>query len=93
MEARLRRRNAAPGRDRQELLDGLKRTLTTRELEVLKKMGGGRGAKEIAAELGLSPCTVRSRQGSLMKKLDRPNVTALSALAVHARLGRAGCRS
>jgi DNA-binding CsgD family transcriptional regulator len=54
--------------------------LGPRELDVLRHAAVGDSNVEIAAELGLSPQTVKAYMRSVMRKLDAPNRTA----AVHA---------
>lgn len=45
-------------------------TLTTREREVLHLVAEGHTSAEIAARLGLSPRTVETHRGNLLRKLD-----------------------
>ena len=53
------------------------RTLTEREREVLKRIGHGLHAKEIAATLGISPRTVEVHKAHIMAKLNVRNAVEL----------------
>jgi two-component system, NarL family, response regulator NreC len=55
--------------------------LTPRERELLQLMAEGKTTKEIAAELGLSPYTVDTHRGNVMRKL---NVNGLAELILYA---------
>ncbi len=55
-----------PGRQRPEALD----ELTDRELEVLRLLARGLANKEIAAELFLSPATIKTHVARILAKLD-----------------------
>ncbi len=61
-------------------------TLTIREREVLVRIAQGRLNKEIAGELGISVRTVESHRDSLMRKLQRRSVAALTRFALEAGL-------
>lgn len=56
--------------------------LTPREVQVLRLIARGRLNKEIAAELGISPRTVKFHVSSIMGKLGAGNRTEAVALAV-----------
>lgn len=70
-------RRASHGED-QFRLDGL----TDREREIVRLIGQGRTAPEIAAELGLSPHTVNSHRERIMAKLDLHSKAALVRYAI-----------
>lgn len=57
-------------------------TLTPREREVLQLVAEGRTNREIAARLGLSPKTVDTHRGSVMRKLGVHDAQALTRFAV-----------
>ncbi|RQP23499.1 HD domain-containing phosphohydrolase [Piscinibacter terrae] len=56
-----------PARQAEETTSGL---LTQRELEVLRRIGGGESNKEAARTLGISPSTVRAHLESIFRKLE-----------------------
>lgn len=56
--------------------------LTPREKQVLRLIAEGKSSKEIAADMGLSPETIRSYRKALMKKLGIHNVAGLTQLAI-----------
>jgi DNA-binding CsgD family transcriptional regulator len=58
------------------------RTLTPRELEVLRLVTTGATSKEIASKLELSVETVRSYRKSMMRKLHVNNVAGLIQVAI-----------
>ena len=60
-------------------------TLTEREREVLEHAAQGLHAKEIAAELGISPRTVEVHKTRIMEKLGVRNVAELVRFALGAR--------
>jgi DNA-binding NarL/FixJ family response regulator len=60
--------------------------LSAREFQVFSLLVEGVRAKEIAAQLGLSPKTVDTYRSNLMKKLDLYDVPALVRFALHHRL-------
>lgn len=66
-----------------EVNDG--RLLSTREAQVLTLMAHGLSTKSIAAEMGVSPSTVRSYGGRIVCKLGAFN--RVHAIAVATRLG------
>ena len=47
----------------------LKESLAQREIEVLKRIAGGKRAKEVAAELGLSVATIQTYLRRVYEKL------------------------
>lgn len=57
-------------------------SLTEREIDVLKALGGGLTNAEIATTLFLSEGTVRNYVSSILSKLDVPDRTAAAVLAV-----------
>jgi DNA-binding NarL/FixJ family response regulator len=57
-------------------------SLTARELQILRRIGEGRGTAEIAAELGLSGKTVSAHRENLKKKLGAPTAAELIRHAV-----------
>jgi DNA-binding NarL/FixJ family response regulator len=57
-------------------------SVTPREKEVLQLVGEGYTSPEIADLLCISPKTVDKHRANLMKKLDRHNVSALTAYAI-----------
>lgn len=56
--------------------------LTERQLQVLKLLAGGRAAKEIAYELGLSVKTVDVHRARIMERLNIKGVAGLTLYAV-----------
>jgi FixJ family two-component response regulator len=60
-------------------------TLTQREREVLEQAARGRHAKEIGADLGISPRTVEVHKARIMAKLGVRNVVELVRIALDAR--------
>ena len=70
---RLREGQAVPGP-----LD----SLTSREREVLQMLAEGRSSAEIADLLSLSPRTVDTYRGRIMKKLDIPHLAGLVRFAI-----------
>jgi DNA-binding NarL/FixJ family response regulator len=63
----------------------LAQALTGRELEVLRHLGGGRSGRAIAAELNLSPETVRTHIQAIRRKLGASS--RLEAVAIALRRG------
>lgn len=61
-------------------------TLTPRELEVLKAIGGGASNREIAARLFLSEGTVRTHVHHILSKLELSNRNQAILYALHAGL-------
>lgn len=57
-------------------------TLTTREREILRLIGGGQKNKQIADSLSISPNTVEKHRANIMEKLNLHSVSALTAYAV-----------
>ncbi len=78
MLMRLRPRNSA----RTDLPNA---KLSTRELEVLQKLGAGKTTKEIAFELGISARTVDIHRANLKKKLDLKSGAELISWAASRR--------
>jgi DNA-binding NarL/FixJ family response regulator len=68
-------------REGDELLT-LPRLLSTREREVLQLFAEGRGTKEVAAALSLSPKTVEVHRANLFAKLKVNNVVDLTRIAL-----------
>jgi len=58
--------------------------LTAREFEVFCHLARGRSVDEIASLLSISPKTVGNHYTQVKRKLDAPNVAALTLLAVRA---------
>ena len=56
--------------------------LTMREREVLKLLAEGKSTKEIAADLYISPHTVRRHRSNIMEKLDIKNLADLVKYAI-----------
>jgi DNA-binding NarL/FixJ family response regulator len=88
IDGRLRRKELVPVQAGEEApsREQLARLLTERETEVLAHIGRGLVTKDIAAGLGISPRTVDVHRANLMRKLDVHNATALTRLAIKARL-------
>lgn len=63
-----------------------KRKLTTRQAEVLQLIAEGKSAKEIAAELDLSPRTVESHKYAMMEQLGVKTTAELVQYAVKSGL-------
>lgn len=64
--------------------------VTRREAEVLALVGRGRTNGQIAERLFLSPRTVQTHVGSLLRKLEAPNRGTLIALALQLERGESG---
>ena len=64
--------------DERKALDGL----TSAEREILKLVVAGRRNAEVAAALGLSPRTVETYRGRVMRKLRLSDLPALVKLAI-----------
>jgi two-component system NarL family response regulator len=60
--------------------------LTSRELQVTALLAKGRSTPEIAAELHISPGTVNTHRGNLMKKLEVHNVADVTRYAIRTGL-------
>lgn len=56
--------------------------LTRREMEVLELLGGGLSNKDIAKELFVSECTVKSHISNILRKLDKHDRTQLALYAL-----------
>ena len=56
--------------------------LTQRQVEILKMIAEGRGSKEIAFELGLSPKTVDVHRARIMERLQLNDIASLTRYAV-----------
>lgn len=61
--------------------------LTSREMEVLKSLAGGRSNKEIAAELFISEKTVKTHMGSILDKLGLQDRTQAALYAAKRGIG------
>ncbi len=57
-------------------------SLTTRELEIIRKIGEGRSNKEIAQELALSVGTVKNHISTILDKLDLRDRTQIAIYAI-----------
>ena len=64
------------------------RTLTPRELDVLRLVTTGATSKEIASKLQLSVETVRSYRKAMMRKLHVNNVAGLIQVAIQEGLAQ-----
>jgi DNA-binding NarL/FixJ family response regulator len=64
------------------------RALTRREREVLRLIGEGATAKEIASKLKISPKTAQAHRDNLKRKLDLPTTAAIVKYAVKHKLVR-----
>jgi len=67
-----------------------RKSVSTRELEVLRLIATGRSNKEIAADLGLSEATVKTHVAHLMEKLDAPDRTRVIIAALERGLIKVG---
>jgi NarL family two-component system response regulator LiaR len=65
-------------------------TLTERELDVLRGLSDGKTNKQIAADLSLSPGTIRVHVSKILAKLGVENRTAAARYALHHGLGGRG---
>ena len=68
-------------------------TLSDRELQVLRLIGGGRGTRDIAETLQLSIKTIESYREHIKRKLSLQRATDLVRYAVHWATGSAGAES
>jgi DNA-binding NarL/FixJ family response regulator len=75
---------------RAEARDGPDAELTTREIEVLRLLGGGKSNKEIAAELQISERTARTHVSNILGKLDLTSRTQAALWAVRQGLVKVG---
>ncbi|HEX9397490.1 MAG TPA: LuxR C-terminal-related transcriptional regulator [Burkholderiales bacterium] len=66
------------GVDESKALDGL----TATEREIVKAVAAGRRNAEVAAALGLSPRTVETYRGRIMRKLRIDNLPTLVKFAI-----------
>jgi FixJ family two-component response regulator len=64
------------------------KTLTARELEVIKFVSGGLMNKQIAGELGVSEITVKVHRGNAMRKLGAKSLADLVRMAQLVKLNR-----
>ncbi|WP_313952238.1 response regulator transcription factor [Accumulibacter sp.] len=60
--------------------------LTPRQLEILRRIAGGCGAKEIAFDLGISAKTVESHRAQIMERLGIHEVAGLTRYAIRTGL-------
>ena len=58
------------------------RTLTSREIEVIKLIAAGQRTRDIARQLSLSHKTIEKHRTSLMRKLGLKTATAVAAFAI-----------
>jgi DNA-binding CsgD family transcriptional regulator len=58
-------------------------TLSDRELQTFQLIGQGRGTREIAEELSISPKTVESYRAHIKVKMNLKNAHELTQHAVH----------
>ena len=63
-----------------------RRELTPRERDVLRAVGSGGSAAQIAAELGISPRTVERHKQSVMAKLGVPNQARAVSRSIELRM-------
>ena len=56
--------------------------LTARQVQILTLIARGKSAKEIAAQLGLSPKTVDVHRGRIMERLRLNDIASLTRYAV-----------
>jgi DNA-binding NarL/FixJ family response regulator len=63
--------------------------LTDRQLQILTLLAEGRGAKQIAFQLGLSSKTVDTHRARIMERLGLNDVASLTRYAVRNRLVKA----
>ena len=56
--------------------------LTTRQIEILRLVAGGRTTKEIARQLEISPKTVEFHRARLMQRIGVHDVTGLTRFAI-----------
>jgi DNA-binding NarL/FixJ family response regulator len=75
--------SAPPGREEAREMGGPgPDKLSPREREVLKLVAEGRRTREIASHLFISPRTVERHRATLMKKLHRHTISALTLYAI-----------
>lgn len=60
--------------------------LTSRELEILQLLAGGKSTTEIAEELFVSARTISTHITHILEKLEMPNRTAAVAYALRQRV-------
>ena len=76
----------AAGRDQPDRTDDPAAGLSTRELEVLRLLAGGRDNAQIAAELFISPSTAKSHVSRILGKLRSENRIQAAVYAVRCGL-------
>jgi DNA-binding NarL/FixJ family response regulator len=74
------------GRDQSDRTDDPAARLSTRELEVLRLLAGGRDNAQIAAELFISPSTAKSHVSRILGKLRSENRIQAAVYAVRCGL-------
>ncbi len=74
------------GRDQSDCTDDPAARLSTRELEVLRLLAGGRDNAQIAAELFISPSTAKSHVSRILGKLRSENRIQAAVYAVRCGL-------
>lgn len=62
------------------------KTLTARELEILRAIGRGNTANQIGAQLKISPKTVDAHRESIKKKLGVHSIVELVKYAIRTKL-------
>jgi DNA-binding NarL/FixJ family response regulator len=60
--------------------------LTSREIQVIQLLAGGKSNKEAAAAMGVSPRTVESHRNRIMKRMEFKSFSDLVRFAVRERL-------
>jgi two-component system invasion response regulator UvrY len=65
---------------------GAPQLLSEREMEVLRRIGAGKGTKEIATELSLSQSTISTYRARIMEKLGVRTTTAMIRFAIEKKM-------
>lgn len=77
---------------KQGLREGMRNTLTDRQMDILNELGSGASNKEIGTQLGISVSTVKLHVNAILKKLGVQNRTQAAIIAYSAGITSLGKR-